>query len=41
MGALMPHDEVFDENVYEFKEEPNEKGRYIKYIIYFATLYTI
>lgn len=27
MDALMPHDEVFDENVYEFKEEPNEKSR--------------
>lgn len=33
MGALMPHDEVFDEDVYEFKEEPNEKGTHEFYCI--------
>lgn len=25
--ALMPRDEIFDEDIYEFNEEPNEKGR--------------
>lgn len=26
-NALMPRDEIFDEDIYEFNEEPNEKGR--------------